>query len=66
MDSVTGLRGDIRCNIARDGERFYFTSKNWHFYSVAAPEKSGGDWLLDDGSLRAVALENGGDAGIRL
>ena len=62
MDSITGLRGDIRCNIARDGERFYFTSKGGYFYSVAAPEKSGGDWLLDDGSLRAVALENGGDA----
>ena len=62
MDAVTGLKGDIRCNIARDGDRFYFTSKGGYFYSVSAPEKSGGDWLLDDDSLRAVALENGGDA----
>ena len=62
MDAITGLKGDIRCNIARDGDRFYFTSKGGYFYSVAAPEENGGDWLLDDGSLRVVALENGGDA----
>ena len=61
MDAVTGLKGDIRCSIARDGDRFYFTSKGGYFYSVAAPEETGGDWLLDHDSLRAVALENGGD-----
>lgn len=62
MDAIDGLKGDIRCSIAYDNGRFYFTSKGGYFYSVAAPVKDGGDWLLDEDSLRSVALRNGGDA----
>ncbi len=48
MDTLSGLRGDIRCNIARYEGRFYFTSKGGCFYSVAVEQQVDGSWKITD------------------
>lgn len=55
LDSLEGLRGDIRSSIAQYNGRFYFTSKGGYFYSVAMSGRS-----FDRDSLKAIRLENGG------
>ena len=56
LDKLEGLRGDVRCNIAKSGDRFYFTSKGGYFYSVSMNGTS-----FDRGSLKKIYLDNGGN-----
>ena len=60
MDSITGLKGDIRSSICRDDSdgRFYFTTKGGCFYSVCTVTDGDGT-RFDRDSLRRVLLQNG-------
>lgn len=60
LDSLENLRGDIRCNIAKSGDRFYFTSKGGYFYSVSMSGNS-----FDRSSFREIRLSNGSENGSR-
>ncbi len=60
LDSLTGLKGDVRSSICRDAAdgRFYFTTKGGCFYSVMTVTDGDGT-RFDRDSLRRVFLQNG-------
>ena len=59
LDRIGGLKGDIRCSIAKYEDRFYFTSKGGCFYSVRMTKDAGGTAKIDHESLKTVLLDNG-------
>ena len=60
LDSIQGLRGDIRSNVSYDSasDRYYFTSKGGYFYSVKVDCSSGSPRLT---GLKQVYLYNYAD-----
>lgn len=57
LDKLEGIVGDVRCSIAKAGDRFYFTTKGGYFYSVQMNGTT-----FDRGSLKAVQLRNSNGA----
>ncbi|MCQ2419678.1 MAG: dockerin type I domain-containing protein [Clostridia bacterium] len=57
LDSVQGLRGDVRSNVSYDSatDRFYFTSKGGYFYSVKMDTSDETPKITD---LRRIYLYN--------
>lgn len=61
LDWIGGLCGDIRCSVAKYGDRFFFTSKGGYFYSISMTTAADGSARIDHDSLKTVALSNGTD-----